>query len=316
MRTQDGSRGRDGPTDEDLHELRDVIIHCDGSVEVLGGLSEDIARDVPVLCEQAKDFVLECVTELPVKTPVYAALVGLVNSKEGEFGERVVEATREALVESLNGEDVGQRTRARLLTRFLLMLSTVGVVSRKDALEYLSSLISSAKDLAEGGSVGWQPRADWLAYVALSALPWGGETLSKSEVSNEMEALLDMATEYCSARTTHPDAASTIIKSADGHEIDWFVDLCNRLNAARTDGNWHILSIPTIAEPFVETLSSAANAHGFAAIKLEQKKYANHTEAVAQYPGRSMLRYANASHSTVKLSPLTTAMKTHFFISR
>ena len=118
--------------------------------------------------------------------------------------------------------------------------------------------------------------------------------MSKSEVSNEMEALLDVAAEYCSARTTHPDAASTIIKSADGNEIDWFVDLCNRLNAARTDGNWHILSIPAIAEPFVETLSSAANAHGFAAIKLEKKKYANHTEAVAQYPGRSMLRYANA----------------------
>ena len=69
-RAQDGSHGGDGPTEEDLVELRDVIIHCDGSVDVLGGLSGDIARDVPVLCEQATDFVMECVTELPVKTPV------------------------------------------------------------------------------------------------------------------------------------------------------------------------------------------------------------------------------------------------------
>ena len=123
-------------------ELRDVIIHCDGSVDVLGGLSGDIARDVPVLCEQATDFVMECVTELPVKTPVYAALVGLINARAGEFGQRVVEVTREALGNVLSGDDLSQKVRARLLTRFLVMLSTVGVVQRREVIAYLQSLVA------------------------------------------------------------------------------------------------------------------------------------------------------------------------------
>ena len=63
-------------------------------MDVLGGLSSDIARDVPVLGDRATAFVMECVTELPVKTPVYAALAGLINAEAREFGAQVVEATR------------------------------------------------------------------------------------------------------------------------------------------------------------------------------------------------------------------------------
>ena len=143
-------------------------------------------------------------------------------------------------MECLNGDDLTQRVRARVLTRFLVMLSTVGVVQRREVMEYLASLLSSAQASAKKGAAGWQPRADWLAYVALSALPWGGEFFSKSESSNDFEALLDMAEAYCKIRTPNSDAASIIIKSADGIEVDWFVDMCNRLSAARTDGRWHL----------------------------------------------------------------------------
>jgi nuclear cap-binding protein subunit 1 len=154
--------------------------------------------------------------------------------------------------------------------------------------------------------------------VALSALPWGGEFYSKSESSNEFEAVLDAAEKYCKARTLNPDPASTIIKSADGKEIDWFVDMCERLNAARTDGNWHILSIPAIAEPFVEALSSVANTHALAKIDIPEKTHLNHAEAAAKYPGRSMLRYARYATEFTGMrhaSATLLAMTNLFYIS-
>ena len=115
--------------------------------------------------------------------------------------------------------------------------------------------------------------------------------MSKSECSNELEALLDAADAYCKVRTPNLDPASVIVKSEDGNEVDWFMDMCNRLSAARTDGRWQILSIPAIAEPFVETLASTTNAHSLGAVVIPEKQFANHAEAVIQYPGRSMLRY-------------------------
>jgi nuclear cap-binding protein subunit 1 len=91
----------------------------------------------------------------------------------------------------------------------------------------------------------------------------------------------------------NPDPASIIIKSADGNEVDWFMDMCNRLSAARTDGSWHIASIPAIAEPFVEKLASTTNAHSLNGIQIPEKTFTNHAEASAKYPGRSMLRYVH-----------------------
>ena len=267
-----------------------MIIHCDGSPDVLGGLSSDIARDVEVLCDSAVGFVMECVTELPVKTPVYAALAGLVNARAGEFGAALVEVVRQALEEALNGEDLTQRTRARVLTRFLVLLSTVGVVQRRDVMAYLGSLVQTSAALARSGAAGWQPRADWLAYVALSALPWGGEFLSKSECANELEELFDAADSYAKKRSINPDAGAHIMNSTDGSDTDWFVDMCARLGAARTDGSWHIASIPAIDDQFMEELSSTANAHALGSVTVPEVETTNQAESAARYPGRSMLR--------------------------
>jgi nuclear cap-binding protein subunit 1 len=143
---------------------------------------------------------------------------------------------------------------------------------------------------AKGGKKGWQPRADWIAYVALAAVPWGGEFYSKSEYVNQFENVLDLADEYAKKRTANPDSATTIIKSADGNEIDWFMEMHARLSAARTNQQWNILSIPAIAEPFVDALAKTSNAHALPMIEITTIAYANHAEASAHYPGRSILR--------------------------
>jgi len=200
----------------------------------------------------------------------------------------------EVLSETLKAEDLSARVRARILTRFVVMLSTVGVVKIVEAIGLLENMLTHALAQAKGGSVAWQPRADWIAYIALAALPWGGEFFSKSDCANEFENLLDLADAYARQRAANPDSATTIIKSAEGKEIDWFMEMHARLSAARTNGQWNILSIPAIAEPFVEALAQTSNAHALPMIEIATIKYANHAEASAHYPGRSILRYVSS----------------------
>ena len=98
MKRQDGGHHRGGrgggfrpppvsAADRELREMRDAIIHCDGSPEMTRNLAGLLANDLPALTEPATRFLLECVEELPVKTPVYAALLGLLNASSPAFVE-------------------------------------------------------------------------------------------------------------------------------------------------------------------------------------------------------------------------------------
>jgi hypothetical protein len=76
-------------------------------------------------CNYLCRYDLECVQELPVKTPVYATLVGLLNARVPEFVEEVVRTAIEHLEASLKSSDLSDKIRARLLLRFIAILPTV-----------------------------------------------------------------------------------------------------------------------------------------------------------------------------------------------
>jgi hypothetical protein len=63
-----------------MRELREAIIHLDGSEQNVKNLSLDIAPDIQQIGDDVTRFTLECVSELPVKTPVYALLIALIKS--------------------------------------------------------------------------------------------------------------------------------------------------------------------------------------------------------------------------------------------
>ena len=69
-----------------MRELREAIIHLDGSEQNVKNLSLDIAPDIQQIGDDVTRFTLECVSELPVKTPVYALLIALIKSNSEEFG--------------------------------------------------------------------------------------------------------------------------------------------------------------------------------------------------------------------------------------
>ena len=122
-----------------------------------------------------------------MKTPVYAMLVGLLNTKAPEFVEEVVNTAIKYLEDSLASSELPDRTRARLMLRFIAILPSVGVIEASAALEILDTVVSAAVAAADDAAPGWQPRADFLVYITLAALPWAGQTLSSSKEGNADE---------------------------------------------------------------------------------------------------------------------------------
>ena len=154
--------------------MRDAIIHCDGSPEMTRNLAGLLANDLPALTEPATRFLLECVEELPVKTPVYAALLGLLNASSPAFVEECAGAAIRRLEERLANAASSRddQTRAKLLTRFIAIMPAVGVIKPSAAIDVLDALVCAAGDAADvaaaaraAGSFGEGSRSAASPYV-------------------------------------------------------------------------------------------------------------------------------------------------------
>ena len=73
-----------------------------------------LSNDLPSLTEPATRFLLECVEELPVKTPVYVALLGLLNKTASKFVEEFVNSLLERLELRLQSPNQDDQIRAKL----------------------------------------------------------------------------------------------------------------------------------------------------------------------------------------------------------
>lgn len=292
-----GAPLRAGPApamNQELQEMREAIIHCDGSPEMLRNLSGLLAHDLPALTAPALEFVMECVQELPVKTPVYATLVGLLNPRAPAFVEEVVRAAIERLEHRLGSDDPSDRTRAKLLLRFLAILPSVAVLTPAAAIDVLDTVLCAAIADADAARPGWQPRADYLVYAVLAALPWAGGTLSSEAGSRDaFERLCDTAEEYLGKRVQGPDPAAMTF-AADATD-DWLEEIWGRVNLTRKAGAggneaaWRVASIPPSQAPFAEELEGSAK-HAPPQLAVPKKTFDGVAAALAAYPVRPRLR--------------------------
>ena len=213
-----------------MRELRDAIIHLDGSEEQVKGLSQDIGPDIQQIGDDVTRFTLECVTELPVKTPVYALLIALIKSNSEEFGlefsERFLNKVAEAIEHDLSeiDEDKDARTRVKLLLRFMVCASTVNLISHASAVELLTQFASKCVAMSKENSTeqlnpkSWQPRADFLATVVLSALPWSNGSFAKGKdevVQGMYKEFVGTMEEYMSARDPTFDKCARVLLAKD-----------------------------------------------------------------------------------------------------
>ena len=296
-----------GPShNSELMEMRDAIIHCDGAPEATRNLAGLLAHDLPALTEPALKFIMECVQELPVKTPVYATLVGLLNARVPEFVEEVVRTSIEHLEASLKSSELSDKIRARLLLRFIAILPSVGVVEPSAALEVLDGVVCAAVAAADRAEPGWQPRADFLIYITLAAMPWAGTTLSSSTEANAGEifdVLIGSIEDYLSRRAQGPDPAAMLFAPAAGSPPgmvdDWLEELWGRVNEVRKagkedPGSWSVKSIPPVIQQFAQDLAEGGgDRHVPPPLAVPEMSFSGPAEALAAFPVRPRLRYGS-----------------------
>ena len=247
--------------DRELREMRNAIVHLDGSPEMTGNLAGLLAADLPNLTQQATEFILECVEELPVKTPVYVALVGLLNTRGSQkFVGDFVDSLFERLELRLASSTTDDQLRAKLLVRYITMLPSVFVLKASVVIDTLDSLLCCASDAADvaksaqkgGSAFAWQPRGDFLVKCALAATPWCGASLVSSTepgTSDGFDNLFLSTQEYLGKRAKNgPDPASGTFKSATSASVgagagdvslladDWLEEIFGRVNETRRAG--------------------------------------------------------------------------------
>eukprot|EP00803_Ostreobium_quekettii_P001012 evm.model.scf_516.7 EVM.evm.TU.scf_516.7 scf_516:63384-73886(+) len=168
-----------------------------------------IQRELRINPELVKSVLLDCAVELSTKTPQYATLIGLLNADESEFVQSLVEHANEQFSSAL---EACEWSKARMLLRLLVALTVSNVVAPSSIVELLGLLVDAAltcaKETGKGDPSGrsWQPWSDYLVYIVLMALPWGGIELAESAPA-EVEELLDKVGKYMEVRPLSNDPA-------------------------------------------------------------------------------------------------------------
>ena len=342
--------------DRELREMRDAIIHCDGSPEMTRNLAGLLANDLPALTEPATRFLLECVEELPVKTPVYAALLGLLNASSPAFVEECAGAAIRRLEERLAGAASSRddQTRAKLLTRFIAIMPSVGVIKPSAAIDVLDALVCAAGDAADvaaarAGSGGahpaaahvWQPRGDFLVGCALAATPWCGASLAAATepgAADAFDALFAAVEDYLLKRSRRgPDPSAMIFGAGAGADggadggagapttDDWLEETFGRVNETRRAGRlnpeaWTTASVPALIAAFPEfapdalTVDSQPRAPPPVKVHFENGADDGVARALATFPVRPRLRCV--SFPFFSNTTLERGDDTHTFTSR
>lgn len=118
---------------------------------------------------------------LPTKTPLYAALVVILTNNE-PFGKEFVANMVQALCKELSAAlRDGRAGNARRSLRFLACLADCRIVSVKSLGEYIIRLLETSVfeiSTAPRSERRVHCRGEFLADIALSALPWAGKPMS------------------------------------------------------------------------------------------------------------------------------------------
>lgn len=185
--------------------------------------------------------ILRCAAELPLKAPIYAAIVGLLNSHDPSIGAAIVEAVAEQIngllrdlaaplplayqdVEEAHRIAVGLRRRLRMLVRFAAELSNSFVLSAPAMLDFLDLFLTTAHDaltVVESGAVSAPAdvskclrRADFYAALACDSLPWCAASL-RSLKPLDFSSQFDSFQRYFDRRDTRPPPALRSLIASD-----------------------------------------------------------------------------------------------------
>ncbi|CAI8004648.1 Nuclear cap-binding protein subunit 1, partial [Geodia barretti] len=188
-----------------------------------------------------KDKVLRticfCVTTLTEKITIYSTLVAILNARQYNFGEELLEVLMEDLRNALALQEM---EKARILVRFLADLVNAKVVASSSIMTLFDTFIT----------VTYEPdiphtRSDWYVYMILSALPWvGSEVNQRKKV--ELERLFTILETYMSKRSTAYLPAIQVWTTDQPHPQKDYLEMLWIQTKNMKDNEWkeHILLRP------------------------------------------------------------------------
>lgn len=138
--------------------------------------------------------LLKCGTMLPYKAGIYGTLAALLSSGAGDGPPALARRLGAAVLHDLAAAlREGAAARARRALRFLAELAAAGAVAPKSLAAVLCVLLAAAAEELSRPSRGANnvhARGEFLADVALSALPWAGGGLAR-DAPEALEEVLD-----------------------------------------------------------------------------------------------------------------------------
>jgi len=193
----------------------------------LEGLASVLEADLSTYKSKILKILADCAVKLPDKCTIYTTLIGLLNTKNYNFGGECVELLVKSLKDCLKS---CRWSSARFLLRFLSDLVNCHVVSAGSLLQLLDNFVDAT--LEEGVP---QVRRDWFAYSVLSALPWVGRELYEKKES-ELDRMLGSLEGYIKRRRKIHHSALRVFLSDHPHPQEEYLDcLWHQIKRLRAD---------------------------------------------------------------------------------
>jgi len=193
----------------------------------LEGLASVLEADLSTYKSKILKILVECAVKLPDKCTIYTTLIGLLNTKNYNFGGECVEMLVKSLKDCLKS---CKWSNDRYLLRFLADLVNCHVVSAGSLLQLLDNFVDAT--LEEGVP---QVRRDWFAYSVLSALPWVGRELYEKKES-ELDRMLGSLESYIKRRRKIHHNALRVFQSDHPHLQEEYLDcLWHQIKRLRSD---------------------------------------------------------------------------------
>ncbi|KAJ3414970.1 Component of the cap-binding complex (CBC) [Chytridiales sp. JEL 0842] len=140
-----------------------------------------VTKDVETEKPTFLPLLMQCVKELPMKTPAYSTLVGMINLQNAALVGEIVNTASNALDEAILAGDF---RFMKYLLRFFGGLVNANVISAGSFMNLVSGMLA-ALDMPGLKS----ELVDAIVFIVLGSLPWVARRLS-ADVPGDFEALL------------------------------------------------------------------------------------------------------------------------------
>ncbi|KAK3269980.1 Nucleic acid dioxygenase ALKBH1, partial [Cymbomonas tetramitiformis] len=321
---------RQGMEETNERRIRSYILANSGSESDINELEEVLKQDIGLHTNLVLETLLECGCEMPLKTGIYATVVGLLNLEHHQFVADFVAAALARYTDHLSKPET-HREQARLALRFIASLVGVGAVQAGSLVALLASIVQVATDLAEEATAAegcdppvpnesWQPYAECLIYHVLACLPWVGADLRERDPEG-LELVLTSAEVFLGQRkrgTRSIFRSVGVAQQEDGSaagmdddDEDFIEELWGRISVLHEGGNWNVQSVTKYHSPFEHRLAKAIS-HDLPAITLAPPPRppagASPAEALAMmtrmFPGRPRLRIVDHKKTEGDRAPI------------